>query len=58
MDLAETKLNKMPIADSSIENSLISINQTNLQMSYEEEDSYINPSNVSKINQSGYNNQM
>ena len=52
-DLQETRLNnkQAAMADSSIENSLISINQS-VQHVYQEEDSYINPSNVSKVNQS------
>ena len=59
-DLQETRLNnkQAAMADSSIENSLISINQS-VQHVYQEEDSYINPSNVSKVNQSlaNYDNQ-
>jgi len=60
-DLQETKLNnkQAAMADSSIENSLISVNQS-VQHVYQEEDSYINPSNVSKVNQSlaNYDNQI
>lgn len=42
----------MAAIDQSVDNSIVSGKDSQLNKSYEEEDSYVNPSNVSKINQS------
>lgn len=42
----------MAAIDQSVDNSIVSGKDSQLNRSYEEEDSYVNPSNVSKINQS------
>ena len=47
-DLQTTKLKKS-LSDS------LNLQAVNQSIQYQEEDSYINPSNVSKVNQSGYN---
>ena len=49
MDLKETPLQLKQMIDNSVDQSLLS------NLVYQEEDSYLNPSNCSKINQSYYN---
>ena len=51
MDVKDTYLNGSKPYES-VDNSLLSAFQNDKDGSYVEEDSYINPSNVSKVNQS------